>query len=567
MSSAISVNKFYPSIPVQVERFNRQDQINAILSENSDEIGECFANSVNHIMANGYLPLHFAVLENKPEAVKKLLEMHANPVLKDSQNLSALDHACILQNRTISILILSRILGPEIQQIKIEAISTEQQKNIQNLKVRCDRIATHCEQVKKQVRNKEHLPIFQAAIDGKLEALTAEAISLTDSIGMTPLHYAVLAGQLDAVKKLHELGANLTILTKDNHSLLHLAAIAKSPEILRYLIEQGVKVQAINDQGETALHLSAAFSDLKSIQLLIENKASPLFCCKQGLSPMTLLYGLAEASDPLALSSSQILMFCSYIVTNAVLHAVQSEYITDRTIALLATDGIIYSRALLYGCQFFQSFPTFLGLLASDVLCVSSPAFNLALKTFLTAQIARSAFAGLKACWNQAHYRTTAAIRNVIVLSTNTFASFGILRSALQNISVQPLTLTRILNPNLNPKNKNDAKYILNPDFDSSKIDSNPSDSCDRGAKKYIEAQYRETAKKIHPDSASQEKMNLIEQLSFDALNLIKRLFLLPLDKQSTSEANSRLVEAKETLINSIHCQKKTSQFRDDLEG
>lgn len=60
--------------------------------------------------AKGYLFLHYAVLENKPAVVAKLLELGADPSLTDPQGLSAIDHAALQKNpRILSLLVLHQI--------------------------------------------------------------------------------------------------------------------------------------------------------------------------------------------------------------------------------------------------------------------------------------------------------------------------------------------------------------------------------------------------------------------------------------------------------------------------
>lgn len=60
--------------------------------------------------AKGYSPLHFAVLENNPDVVEKLLERGADPSQVDSEGLSAIDHAAYQKNpKILSLLVLAKM--------------------------------------------------------------------------------------------------------------------------------------------------------------------------------------------------------------------------------------------------------------------------------------------------------------------------------------------------------------------------------------------------------------------------------------------------------------------------
>lgn len=77
--------------------------------------------NLNQMLPNGYLPLHFAVLEGQTESVQKLLESGADLSQKDTQGLTALEHAVYQKKPEIlKLLIQHKIKNATPDQIQTE---------------------------------------------------------------------------------------------------------------------------------------------------------------------------------------------------------------------------------------------------------------------------------------------------------------------------------------------------------------------------------------------------------------------------------------------------------------
>ncbi len=80
----------------------------------------------------------------------------------------------------------------------------------------------------------------------------------------TPLHYAVMYENLEAVKLLMKHGADQHITNKNGKTALMLAAERSNSKILKFLIDSEPKetrhilLEKRNDAGFTALHLAAS---------------------------------------------------------------------------------------------------------------------------------------------------------------------------------------------------------------------------------------------------------------------------------------------------------------------
>ena len=167
-------------------------------------------------------------------------------------------------------------------------------------------------------------PLHLAATRGDLQAIgvlvdRGTNIDAKGMYGRTPLYYAALCGQSDAIAGLLAKGANPRIGAswKDNNTPLHvaaehghlicvqilvgngvpvdirnaaeqtpliLAAEFLHPAVVTYLLEHGAKVDAADKQGNTPLYWSTCFGEnyennypagVKVVQILLEHGANP----------------------------------------------------------------------------------------------------------------------------------------------------------------------------------------------------------------------------------------------------------------------------------------------------
>ena len=93
---------------------------------------------------------------------------------------------------------------------------------------------------------------------------------------MAPLHCAIEAGNLDAVKYFAEMGASLEQPTTSPSAQtpLHLAVCFGRVEILRYLIAQGLSLESVSGESRTPLGCFQSDQCKECVQVLLDNGAN-----------------------------------------------------------------------------------------------------------------------------------------------------------------------------------------------------------------------------------------------------------------------------------------------------
>ena len=102
--------------------------------------------------------------------------------------------------------------------------------------------------------------IWSAAKTGNLEDLKAHLANRMDInaqdpyAGLTPLSWAVLAGESEIIEHLIKAGADVNGRNRDEGTPLHEAALMGRDGVAKLLIQNGADVEARNDNGETPLN-------------------------------------------------------------------------------------------------------------------------------------------------------------------------------------------------------------------------------------------------------------------------------------------------------------------------
>ena len=129
-----------------------------------------------------------------------------------------------------------------------------------------------------------------------------ELINLINRDGWTPLHLAILTGQLKGNRETAELlihrGCALDVLSYDGWSPVLLAAHRGMDRILARLLSQGARHDLTRGQGESALHLAAAASEHECVKLLLEHGASATAMDGSGDTPF---HSAVHGGDELSL--------------------------------------------------------------------------------------------------------------------------------------------------------------------------------------------------------------------------------------------------------------------------
>ncbi|CAE7391991.1 unnamed protein product [Symbiodinium natans] len=125
-----------------------------------------------------------------------------------------------------------------------------------------------------------------------LEAGACKDLPSCDSKQRTALGQAVQGGNLDIVKLLLELGADMDLSNGRGTTPLMLAAAYGQLEIASLLLQAGVNADLADDQGITALMIAAVTGDLDIGRLLLEAGVNKDFAYPGG--PTALMFAARE---------------------------------------------------------------------------------------------------------------------------------------------------------------------------------------------------------------------------------------------------------------------------------
>lgn len=143
-------------------------------------------------------------------------------------------------------------------------------------------------------------------------------IDAQDSLGLTPLHIAILYEQLESAKLLLSSGAKVNISTSAGESPFFLAACRYTHQklsnaystatddpaasfehqarFLTLLIDKGANINEQDEAGNTLLHYASFKNEVPLMRILLEHGASPTIRNNAGESPLTLL--LSSTTNP-----------------------------------------------------------------------------------------------------------------------------------------------------------------------------------------------------------------------------------------------------------------------------
>ena len=123
-------------------------------------------------------------------------------------------------------------------------------------------------------------PVADAAMDGDIEAVRAlltegADVNAPQGDGMTALHWAAEAGDVEMVEMLLYAGANQQGVTRlGDYTPLHLASKAGKDRVVARLLEAGADPSAYTTTGEvTPLHFAAASGSVATVEALLDHGA------------------------------------------------------------------------------------------------------------------------------------------------------------------------------------------------------------------------------------------------------------------------------------------------------
>eukprot|EP01102_Stenamoeba_stenopodia_P014464 TRINITY_DN4807_c0_g1_i3.p1 TRINITY_DN4807_c0_g1~~TRINITY_DN4807_c0_g1_i3.p1 ORF type:complete len:593 (-),score=139.61 TRINITY_DN4807_c0_g1_i3:21-1799(-) len=113
-------------------------------------------------------------------------------------------------------------------------------------------------------------------------------VSCTDATSKTPLHHASCRGDIDAINTLLEAGAKIDSIDNRLKTPLHLAAGQGHASCVALLIEKGANIHAADESNFTPLHLASVHGQTECVQLLIEKNANVNNTAVERISPVLL---------------------------------------------------------------------------------------------------------------------------------------------------------------------------------------------------------------------------------------------------------------------------------------
>ena len=124
--------------------------------------------------------------------------------------------------------------------------------------------------------------LMQAAMAGDpamIEMLVSDyklAVDQQDSNGSSSCYFAARIGNLDAVRALVKMKADLNHVSKEGQTVLHAAAEGGDPDnIVALVSEFGVSPNAKDDIGTTPMHQAAEMAQLEALRSLISLRGDP----------------------------------------------------------------------------------------------------------------------------------------------------------------------------------------------------------------------------------------------------------------------------------------------------
>ena len=278
--------------------------IAAIVTQDQSKVEQLLAQGhLVNFYEDGYMPLHYAVMNQNAAVVRLLLDFGADPDYRTiSRNISPgpgytpFDLALFTFNPEIIQLLMPYATPWEISQALPTTIAHGSRKAVQDLLVRGANPNSYDDDssVLEMAARSGHTGIVDDLI-----AAGASAAGAND-YQRTAVMAAIEENRLDIVAWLVERGSDPNACSSFGDSPLALAAGQGQPDLVRLLLESGARVdlaQVCARQPYKVPPLVAAIQskNVETAQILLTSGASPNTCTEAGISPLS---AAAESGDP-----------------------------------------------------------------------------------------------------------------------------------------------------------------------------------------------------------------------------------------------------------------------------
>ena len=191
-------------------------------------------------------PTQFAVESGDTKVLELLLKYGASPTLTKGDHLPPLHTACY-QGKLDMVLAMLQTCGSDILQ------SQDQE----------GKVALHHSTA--SIRSEQLIPCLLQ---------WGAKLNMLDSYGFTPLHTAIVAGNLEAVKELLQKGSDPTMKTQNGCNALHIAVERNRDEVVRCLLAHPSAPFLVSDpdkDGNIPLHCALEHSLCDLVMLMIQS--------------------------------------------------------------------------------------------------------------------------------------------------------------------------------------------------------------------------------------------------------------------------------------------------------
>lgn len=433
-------------------------------------------------LQNGDTLLHFAVRHHDRDLVDRACE--TVPVeQQNSEHLSAVDLAIALHDQEMGAFILQKRFG----------FDSQVAEGIFNDSSLIESIPSTFQYWRTKLRNSD-LSLY--TLDA-LKAMNPADYNRKDKNRLTPLHYAILTGQEDAIDYLLPL-CDTSIRTIDGNTYLHFAAMTGNIKIVQRLLKSPIDVLSENLREQTVAQIwaftSPSFSDF--MELI---KVCPQIQKPDLVSALSIFCTKAMRKSELV--SSKDLWLSAFLATEC---AIALAFPDPAVIETVLVVSLVISK--IFKNDFISTFA-----MAKSLSMVKSSSISygvgLFVSTSLVVKVANDSFHNIKKCFQNIRYRPMPAslaaalhVFNASMVALPCFSEiFNLFQSKSEpdcppppvDTSLSPLE--RAANPGLKMQCVNHAKYVLGgAEFDDKEFDQS---KC-----QYIQGLFRKMAMIIHPD-------------------------------------------------------------------
>ncbi|XP_043192938.1 transient receptor potential cation channel subfamily A member 1 homolog isoform X2 [Amphibalanus amphitrite] len=235
----------------------------------------------------GLTSLHYAAMRGNDQAAQQLLQCsNVNPEAKDNQQMTPLHMAATYGYPTVTALLLKldvplRCVDEE-QQTPLHSAAKGGHCRIVSMLIMAARERSGATVVKQMLADRDqrqnsalHLAVESGSLS-TVELLVetgAADVNVVNDTGDSPLHGAVVGGQLDIVKMLVRHHAAINMQNFQHQTPLHRAAMYNHIDIIEYLLSRRANIERLDTDNFTPLLLAASAGHARAVETLLRHGA------------------------------------------------------------------------------------------------------------------------------------------------------------------------------------------------------------------------------------------------------------------------------------------------------